>query len=35
LFLDGHAARFHAAAYWDFTTDKGRTNNPELAWFPF
>ncbi len=34
LFLDGHAARFPNRAYWDFTTDRGRTNHPDLAWFP-
>jgi prepilin-type N-terminal cleavage/methylation domain-containing protein/prepilin-type processing-associated H-X9-DG protein len=34
LFLDGHAARFPSRDYWDFTTDKGRTNNPSLVWFP-
>jgi prepilin-type processing-associated H-X9-DG protein len=33
-FLDGHAARFQAAAYWDFNTGKGRTNNPSLRWMP-
>jgi prepilin-type N-terminal cleavage/methylation domain-containing protein/prepilin-type processing-associated H-X9-DG protein len=35
LFLDGHAARFPSREYWDFAADKGRTNNPELAWFPW
>jgi len=35
LFLDGHAARFPANAYWNFTTNKGVTNNPDLAWYPF
>jgi prepilin-type N-terminal cleavage/methylation domain-containing protein/prepilin-type processing-associated H-X9-DG protein len=35
LFLDGHAARFPAKAYWNLTTNKGLTNNPELAWYPF
>jgi prepilin-type N-terminal cleavage/methylation domain-containing protein/prepilin-type processing-associated H-X9-DG protein len=34
LFLDGHARRFKGSAYWDFATNKGRTNNPELVWFP-
>ena len=33
-FLDGHAARFKNTAYWDFTTGKGRTNNPNLVWYP-
>jgi prepilin-type N-terminal cleavage/methylation domain-containing protein/prepilin-type processing-associated H-X9-DG protein len=34
LFLDGHARRFRNTAYWDFTADKGRTNNPEIVWIP-
>ena len=34
-FLDGHAARFSNRDYWDFAADKGRTNNPDLAWFPW
>jgi prepilin-type N-terminal cleavage/methylation domain-containing protein/prepilin-type processing-associated H-X9-DG protein len=34
LFLDGHVKRFRNMAYWDFTTDKGRTNNPEIIWIP-
>ena len=33
-FLDGHAARFNANAYWDFAADKGLTNNPSLIWVP-
>jgi len=33
-FLDGHAARFRNSEYWDFTANRGRTNNPELVWFP-
>ena len=33
-FLDGHAARFRNTEYWDFTLDKGRTNNPNLVWIP-
>lgn len=33
-FLDGHARHFKAAAYWDFSTGKGRTNNPDLVWTP-
>jgi prepilin-type N-terminal cleavage/methylation domain-containing protein/prepilin-type processing-associated H-X9-DG protein len=35
LFLDGHATRFPAKSYWNFTANKGLTNNPELAWYPF
>jgi prepilin-type processing-associated H-X9-DG protein len=34
LFLDGHVARFRNTAYWDFTANRGRTNNPELVWIP-
>jgi prepilin-type N-terminal cleavage/methylation domain-containing protein/prepilin-type processing-associated H-X9-DG protein len=33
-FLDGHAARFRSPEYWDYATNKGRTNNPSLIWFP-
>jgi prepilin-type N-terminal cleavage/methylation domain-containing protein/prepilin-type processing-associated H-X9-DG protein len=33
-FLDGHSARFHSREYWDFTINKGRTNNPSLVWVP-
>ena len=33
-FLDGHAARFRNSEYWDFRTDRGLTNNPNLIWFP-
>ena len=33
-FLDGHVAGFKSWEYWDFTTDRGRTNNPDLIWFP-
>ena len=33
-FLDGHAARFRNLVYWDFRTNKGRTNNPDLVWAP-
>jgi len=34
VFLDGHVARFKNTEYWDFSTGKGITNNPELAWYP-
>jgi prepilin-type N-terminal cleavage/methylation domain-containing protein/prepilin-type processing-associated H-X9-DG protein len=34
VFLDGHVARFRNTEYWNFTTDKGITNNPELVWCP-
>jgi len=33
-FLDGHSRRFQNTEYWDFSTDKGRTNNPALIWIP-
>ncbi len=34
VFLDGHAQRLKNSDYWDFSNQKGRTNNPELAWIP-
>jgi len=34
VLLDGHAARFRTFEYWDFTANKGRTNNPNLIWTP-
>jgi prepilin-type N-terminal cleavage/methylation domain-containing protein/prepilin-type processing-associated H-X9-DG protein len=34
VFLDGHVARFKNIAYWNFKTNKGITNNPDLVWFP-
>lgn len=33
-FLDGHATRFSNSDYWNFATDRGRTNNPNLIWTP-
>jgi prepilin-type N-terminal cleavage/methylation domain-containing protein/prepilin-type processing-associated H-X9-DG protein len=33
-FLDGHAARFKSTEYWDFAVNRGRTNNPDVVWFP-
>lgn len=33
-FLDGHAARFRSSEYWDYATGKGRTNNPNIRWYP-
>jgi prepilin-type N-terminal cleavage/methylation domain-containing protein/prepilin-type processing-associated H-X9-DG protein len=33
-FLDGHSAHFRNRQYWDFSIDKGRTNNPSLIWIP-
>ena len=34
VFLDGHVQRFRNREYWNFSTNKGITNNPELVWFP-
>lgn len=34
VFLDGHVARFRNTEYWDFSVNKGVTNNPDLVWFP-
>jgi prepilin-type N-terminal cleavage/methylation domain-containing protein/prepilin-type processing-associated H-X9-DG protein len=34
VFLDAHAARFKNVEYWDFSSARGRTNNPNLVWFP-
>lgn len=34
LFLDGHTRRFPNTDYWNFRTDRGRTNNPDLVWIP-
>lgn len=31
-FLDGHARRFPNRDYWDFESNRGRTNNPDLEW---
>ncbi len=33
-FLDGRAARFKNVEYWDFHTDKGRVDNPNIVWIP-
>lgn len=33
-FLDSHAARFPATAYWDFAANRARTNHSELVWLP-
>ena len=33
-FVDGHVSRFRNVEYWDFKTDRGRTNNPSLVWKP-
>lgn len=34
LFLDGHVRRLPAAAYWDESRDRPRTNPAALRWFP-
>jgi prepilin-type N-terminal cleavage/methylation domain-containing protein/prepilin-type processing-associated H-X9-DG protein len=34
-FLDTHVSRFKNSDYWDFGTNKGRTNNPALIWKPW
>ena len=34
VFFDGHARRFKYSEYWDASTKKGLTNNPELVWSP-
>lgn len=34
LFVDGHARHFKNVEYWDFSKKAGRTNNPDLIWFP-
>jgi prepilin-type N-terminal cleavage/methylation domain-containing protein/prepilin-type processing-associated H-X9-DG protein len=34
VFLDSHVARFRNREYWDFTANKGITNNPALVWMP-
>lgn len=34
LFLDGHASRFPATAYWDPASNRARTNHPGLLWIP-
>jgi prepilin-type N-terminal cleavage/methylation domain-containing protein len=33
-FIDGHAARFRSAEYWDFSTGRARTNVSGLRWVP-
>ena len=33
-FLDGHAHRFRNTEYWNFFTNEGITNNPNLIWIP-
>jgi prepilin-type N-terminal cleavage/methylation domain-containing protein/prepilin-type processing-associated H-X9-DG protein len=33
-FLDGHAARFPSRLYWDYKTDRARTDHPAIRWVP-
>jgi prepilin-type N-terminal cleavage/methylation domain-containing protein/prepilin-type processing-associated H-X9-DG protein len=33
-FLDGHARRFKNTEYWDFKSNKGLLDNPNLIWTP-
>jgi len=33
-FLDGHSAGAANREYWDFSANEGRTNNPNIQWFP-
>jgi prepilin-type N-terminal cleavage/methylation domain-containing protein/prepilin-type processing-associated H-X9-DG protein len=33
-FLDGHARRFRNVDYWNFSANQGRTDNPDLMWYP-
>ena len=33
-FLDGRATRFKNMEYWNFKTNKGRLDNPNLIWYP-
>jgi len=34
VFFDGHVKRFKYEEYWDLSTKKGITNNPDLVWYP-
>ncbi len=34
LFLDAHVTRFRNKLYWNFASNKGLTNNPDLMWSP-
>jgi prepilin-type N-terminal cleavage/methylation domain-containing protein/prepilin-type processing-associated H-X9-DG protein len=34
-FVDGHVSHFPNRAYWDFPSNRGRTNNPALLWRPW
>jgi prepilin-type N-terminal cleavage/methylation domain-containing protein/prepilin-type processing-associated H-X9-DG protein len=33
-FLDGHAARFRSQVYWDYDSNRGRSDHPDLRWLP-
>jgi prepilin-type N-terminal cleavage/methylation domain-containing protein len=34
-FLDGHMSHFSNRDYWDFQSNRGRTNHPSLLWRPW
>jgi prepilin-type N-terminal cleavage/methylation domain-containing protein/prepilin-type processing-associated H-X9-DG protein len=34
-FLDGHMSHFPNRDYWDFQSNRGRTNHPSLLWRPW
>jgi prepilin-type N-terminal cleavage/methylation domain-containing protein/prepilin-type processing-associated H-X9-DG protein len=34
VFVDSHVGQFRNTKYWNFATDEGITNNPELVWIP-
>lgn len=34
LFLDGHVERFPNHQYWDFSRNRGISENPEIRWMP-
>ncbi|HAB16791.1 MAG TPA: type II secretion system protein [Verrucomicrobiota bacterium] len=35
VFLDGHAAHHLNSDYWNFSSNQGRTDHPELVWSPW
>jgi prepilin-type N-terminal cleavage/methylation domain-containing protein/prepilin-type processing-associated H-X9-DG protein len=34
VFFDGHVKHFKYSEYWNLSTKKGITNNPDLVWYP-
>jgi prepilin-type N-terminal cleavage/methylation domain-containing protein/prepilin-type processing-associated H-X9-DG protein len=34
VFLDAHVGHFQSKEYWNFTSNRGLTNNPDLIWHP-